>query len=72
MRYSCDIPGQSLAYKLGDTRMMELREEMRATLGNRFDIRDFHEAVLKPGALPLPVLADHVRRETDRIAQASA
>jgi uncharacterized protein (DUF885 family) len=69
VRYSCDIPGQSLAYKLGDTRIMELREEMRETLGERFDIRDFHEAVLKPGALPLPILADHVRRETDRIAR---
>lgn len=69
VRYSCDIPGQSLAYKLGDTRMLELREEMRSTLGNRFDIRDFHEAVLKPGALPLPILADHVRRESARIAR---
>lgn len=71
VRYSCDIPGQSLAYKLGDTRMLELREEMRAALGNRFDIRDFHQAVLKPGALPLPVLTDHVRRETARLAAVS-
>lgn len=71
VRYACDIPGQSLAYKLGDTRMLELREEMRETLGNRFDIRDFHEAVLKPGALPLPILTDHVRRETERIAAGS-
>lgn len=70
VRYSCDIPGQSLAYKLGDTQMMELREEMRTALGNRFDIRDFHEAVLKPGALPFPVLTDHVRRETARLAAA--
>jgi uncharacterized protein (DUF885 family) len=72
VRYSCDIPGQALAYKLGDTRIMELREEMREALGNRFDIRDFHEAVLAPGALPLPILADHVRRETERIAKADA
>jgi uncharacterized protein (DUF885 family) len=48
--------------------MMELREEMREALGNRFDIRDFHEAILGPGALPLPILTDHVRRETARIA----
>lgn len=72
VRYSCDIPGQSLAYKLGDTRMLELREEMKEALGNRFDIRDFHEAILGPGALPLPILTDHVRRETQRIAEASA
>ncbi len=37
------------------------REEMREALGNRFDIRDFHEAVLAPGAMPLPVLTEHVR-----------
>jgi len=70
VRYSCDIPGQSLAYKLGDTHMLEMREKMRARLGDRFDIRDFHEAVLKPGSLPLSILADHVQRETERIAGA--
>ena len=70
LRYSCDIPGQSLAYKLGDTRMLELREHMRASLGTRFDIRDFHEAVLGPGSLPLDDLAWHIERETARLARA--
>lgn len=69
LRYSCDIPGQSLAYKLGDTRMLELREQMRSSLGGRFDIRDFHEAVLGPGSLPLDDLAWHIERETDRLSR---
>lgn len=69
LRYSCDIPGQSLAYKLGDTRMLELREQMRASLGARFDLRDFHEAVLGPGSLPLDDLASHVEHETARLSR---
>lgn len=68
VRYSCDIPGQALAYKLGDTVIYEAREKMRAALGNRFDIRDFHDAVLRPGALPLPLLQRNVEEQTQRIA----
>lgn len=67
LRYSCDIPGQSLAYKLGDTYLIELREAMKAALGNRFDLKDFHDAVLKPGALPLPVVKANVEAATARI-----
>jgi uncharacterized protein (DUF885 family) len=67
LRYSCDIPGQSLAYKLGDTRMLAMREKMRAALAERFDIRDFHDAVLGPGSLPLDDLAWHVDWETERL-----
>lgn len=68
VRYSCDIPGQALAYKLGDTVIHDAREKMRAALGTRFDIRDFHDAVLKPGALPLPLLEQQVEEQTRRIA----
>jgi uncharacterized protein (DUF885 family) len=60
IRYSCDIPAQSLAYKLGDTYLLELRKRMQARLGAQFDLRDFHHAVLHPGALPLPALALHL------------
>lgn len=60
LRYSCGIPGQSLAYKLGDTFLLEQRERMKAALGDRFDIRDFHDLVLKPGGLPLPLVARNV------------
>ena len=68
LRYSCDIPGQSLAYKLGDTEMFAMRERMRADLGARFDLKDFHAAVLGPGALPLPDLSWHIDCETRRLA----
>ena len=68
VRYSCGIPGQALAYKLGDTVIHNAREKMRDALGNRFDIRDFHDAVLKPGALPLPLVEQQVEEQTLRIA----
>lgn len=64
LRYSCDIPGQALAYKLGEIRMMRLRAAMKEQLGDRFRLRDFHETVLAAGALPLELLADHVARQT--------
>ncbi|WP_072312893.1 DUF885 domain-containing protein [Agrococcus sp. Marseille-P2731] len=63
LRYSCDIPGQALAYKLGDDFFFDLREELRAALGDGFDVRAFHEAVLAAAGLPLPFVAEHVRRE---------
>ena len=68
IRYSCDIPAQSLAYKLGDTFLIAQRERMRAALGARFDLRDFHDAVLKPGALPLPLVAGQIDRAIARAA----
>jgi uncharacterized protein (DUF885 family) len=66
IRYSCDIPGQSLAYKMGDTQILEFRDRMRQALGDRFDIKRFHAAVLGPGALPLPDLDWHLQGELDR------
>jgi uncharacterized protein (DUF885 family) len=71
IRYSCDIPAQSLAYKLGDDYFVQLREEMRARLGERFDIRDFHAAAVEGGSLPLPLVADAVRRMEPRDRSAS-
>jgi uncharacterized protein (DUF885 family) len=70
VRYSCDIPAQSLAYKLGDTFLVNLRERMRGRLGERFDVRAFHDAVLRPGALPLPLVATNVDRATETLAGA--
>jgi uncharacterized protein (DUF885 family) len=55
-----DNPGQALSYKIGMIRILALREKARAALGTRFDIRDFHDAVLKNGAVALPILEELV------------
>ena len=49
-------PGQALAYKLGQMKILELRERAKQALGNRFDIRAFHDAILDDGPLPLDIL----------------
>jgi len=50
-------PGQALAYKLGQIEILRLREVARTRLGDRFDIRTFHDVVLRNGAVTLPTLA---------------
>ena len=53
-------PGQALAYKLGELEIVRLRRKAEQTLGSRFDVRDFHDAVLRNGSLPLDLLAPQV------------
>jgi uncharacterized protein (DUF885 family) len=55
-------PGQALAYMVGRLEIARLRRHAKATLGDRFDIRKFHELVLGGGSLPLNEVADVVER----------
>ena len=54
-------PAQALSYKLGEIAIMKLRREAEAELGGKFDVRRFHDAVLAPGSVPLPVLEEEIR-----------
>ncbi|HYE48205.1 MAG TPA: DUF885 domain-containing protein, partial [Azospirillaceae bacterium] len=49
-------PGQALGYKIGMNRIVELREKARRELGDRFDIRGFHDAILTNGSVSMPIL----------------
>ena len=53
-------PGQALAYKMGQMKILELRERAKRELGPKFDIRTFHDAVLAGGPLPLDVLDQQI------------
>jgi uncharacterized protein (DUF885 family) len=54
------IPGQALGYKLGQLKILELRQRAQDELGPKFDIRAFHDEVLNAGALPLDVLETRI------------
>jgi uncharacterized protein (DUF885 family) len=64
-------PGQALGYMIGRLRIRSLREELEGRPGPRFEIRDFHDAVLRQGAMPLDVLETVVRAD-HRLVQPSA
>jgi uncharacterized protein (DUF885 family) len=54
-------PGQALGYKIGQLKILELRDYARKELGAGFDIRKFHDQVLGAGALPMDVLESHIK-----------
>ena len=53
-------PAQALSYKMGQLKIVELRKKAETQLGTKFDVRDFHDAVLRDGALPLELLEEEV------------
>ena len=56
------MPGQALAYKVGELKLQELRQRAQTKLGTKFDLREFHAQVLEDGALPLDVLEAKIDR----------
>jgi len=61
-------PAQALSYKLGELKILELRARAETALGDRFDLRQFHDVLLGQGALPLDLLErvidDWIERES--------
>lgn len=55
-------PGQALSYKIGELKIRELRLKTEASLGNDFDIREFHEVILEHGTVTLPILEKRINQ----------
>src|SRR5438105_15411734 len=54
-------PGQALAYKMGQLTILKLRDEAKAQLGHKFDLRAFHDEILNGGAMPLELMQERVQ-----------
>ena len=67
------LPGQATAYKVGMIKILELRERAQSELGERFDIREFHDVILTSGSMPLDMLeelvVDYINEKRDRTGQ---
>lgn len=68
---SASVPAQMCSYKIGMMKMLDLRKKMENALGDRFDVRDFHQAVLSRGAMPLTLLDSIVDRDIGRLKKES-
>jgi uncharacterized protein (DUF885 family) len=56
------IPGQALAYKIGQLKIREIRSNAEARLGDKFDVAEFHTQILMDGPMPLSMLEDKIDR----------
>ncbi len=63
-------PGQATAYKIGMLKILEIRAKAKEQLGDKFDIKGFHDTVLGGGALPLQVLEKRVQNWVDSVKAA--
>jgi len=55
-------PGQALSYKIGEITIKYLRQKATKALGQKFDIQQFHEVILRNGSVPLPILREEVEQ----------
>jgi uncharacterized protein (DUF885 family) len=65
-------PGQALAYKVGELKILELRDRAERELGPAFDIRDFHDVVLLSGGVTLSVLDNQVDSHIEQVKERNA
>lgn len=61
------IPGQALSYKIGQLKILELCDKYKKQLGDKFNIRDFHDQILKGGSMPLTVFEDNMDSWADNL-----
>jgi uncharacterized protein (DUF885 family) len=62
------MPGQATAYKIGMNKILDLREAAKDELGDKFDIRDFHDAILATGPVPLDIMEEQVDAYVARVS----
>lgn len=60
-------PGQALSYKIGELKIRELRNKAEYELGNRFDIREFHEVILGQGTVTLAILESRINSYIEKV-----
>jgi uncharacterized protein (DUF885 family) len=71
LRYSVDMPGQALAYKMGSRGFRNLRSRAERALGPAFDVRRFHDAILMSGSMPMKTLEMHVDKWIEEVRRGS-
>jgi len=67
LRYGCDFPAQALGYRLCSLEFHNMRAKAQQILGKKFDIRTFHDTLLRHGVLPLNILGKHVDRYIEKM-----